>query len=203
MIEINELLVDTRVNKLIIDISVSSLCYYDNMWLRKVKVTVGDKVKHEQDISAIPEDIATANLCREFCGVLPTESEMAHNDLRRRRARLELRLDKINANATDLFLIDVELTGAPMEIMPCGLDKNKFQLITYDEGVFYRRVKKSMGVGEEGKYNKSAVIDTILLMEGMRAAVRCGDINAANRFWALTGEPVAEEKKKCSSCNDR
>lgn len=203
MIEINELLVDTRVNKLIIDISVSSLCYYDNMWLRKVKVTVGDKVKHEQDISAIPEDIATANLCREFCGVLPTESEMAHNDLRRRRARLELRLDKINANATDLFLIDVELAGAPMESTPCGLDKNKFQLITYDEGIFYRRVKKSMGVGEEGKYNKSAVIDTILLMEGMRAAVRCGDINAANRFWALVGEPVAEEKKKCSSCNDR
>nr|DAW07637.1 MAG TPA: hypothetical protein [Bacteriophage sp.] len=203
MIEINELLVDTRVNKLIIDISVSSLCYYDNMWLRKVKVTVGDKVKHEQDISAIPEDIATANLCREFCGVLPTESEMAHNDLRRRRARLELRLDKINANATDLFLIDVELAGAPMESTPCGLDKNKFQLITYDEGIFYRRVGKSIGVGEEGKYNKSAVIDTILLMEGMRAAVRCGDVNAANRFWALTGEPVAEEKKKCSSCNDR
>lgn len=203
MIEINELLVDTRVNKLIIDISVSSLCYYDNMWLRKVKVTVGDKVKHEQDISAIPEDIATANLCREFCGVLPTEAEMAHNDLRRRRARLELRLDKINANATDLFLIDVELAGAPMESTPCGLDKNKFQLITYDEGIFYRRLRKSIGVGEEGKYNKSAVIDTILLMEGMRAAVRCGDVNAANRFWALTGKPVAEEKKKCSSCNDR
>lgn len=203
MIEINELLVDTRVNKLIIDISVSSLCYYDNMWLRKIKVTVGDKVKHEQDISAIPDDIATANLCREFCGVLPTPSEMEHDDLRKRRARLELNIDKISSNPTDLFLIDVELAGAPIESTPCGLDRNKFQLITYDEGILYRRLRKSIGVGEEGKYNKSAVIDTILLMEGLRASVRCGDIDAAKRFWDLVSEPVPEEKKKCSSCNDR
>lgn len=201
MVTFNELIV--KETKLIIDVSIEDLCYYDKMFIKSIKVTaLPDNKSKVFSITEVPSVLDS--ICKAFYGVIPSEKEIEEKDnttkLKRRRVRLEL-TDKdleLKTLRDYLFYIEVELDGLPSPETPCGLDNKIDIAYTYYVKDIYT---KSLMFIKNSKDIDLGFVDFILQKKALDLALDCGNLNKALEYFKLLRDTPSKPIKKACNCH--
>ena len=201
MVVFNELLVTN--GKLIIDVSIEDICYYENMFIEKIKVSdIKEEYKYEYKATVVPEVLDS--ICQSFFGVVPKEKEVIEDgnttSLKRKRIRLELKPSDLKLKNLNehLFIINVEVGGIPDPNTPCTMDEKSNIAYTYYAKDWY---DKSMNFIRNSSDIDDGFVDFILKKEALDLALNCGNLTKASEYFDLLKTKEAPSNNKACKCN--
>lgn len=210
MIEFKELYITPDNSKLIIDVQVSDLCWYDAVFIKDIYVVPHTKwgitspkdtdyVYHASNLPEITED---SNICGIFNGNLPTDIEILDEFKRgRKRVRLILNKEDIGDIKDNMFFVYV----VPSGIVP--KDSN-ITLPEYEVGVTYNEVFIKDSVmsfvnlyecPKQCKVNNTKFIDFIIMYKALQLSIDTAQYTQAIKIWnSLTGRLPNKFNCKCN-----
>lgn len=129
MIKFEECRVDPKSSKLIIDVSVHNLSYYENVYIKKLYVLTQDTINSIDPLAYLDKAVYTSqdynakNVRLEIDGLDRTDGSLEHLDM-----------------SHTLFFVIVECTGTPSVDTPCGLDNKHSIAVTTDLCPIYSKI---------------------------------------------------------------
>lgn len=173
MIQFNELRITPEDQRLIIDVEVKDLSYYEN-------VTIDTIIVDNQDTYISTGSSITPIYTYED-GVSSDEVVTEKSD---KRIRIELPRTLIPNLGTDLFFIYVTTKGAPTADTPCGMDNATTIGVVFD---LYRLQQLYMNYVKEIETNSCNIpkefIDEILRYKALKLSLITGNYVQAVKYW--------------------
>ena len=165
MIIFNELRVSEITGKLIIDVSVSSAAYYNDVYIDKVMIDTQDNY-----VGTGPSST-------------PIYQQLVEGNLKNLRIELdEASLSDSSLNTT-LFFVYVSIKGIPSPDAPCGADKiNTLGVVANLAPIYRHAVTLLTSIKEECTLNKQ-LIDFILHLNGLDIALKTCNYLTAIKYW--------------------
>lgn len=215
MIILNQCRIDPEGKCLIIEATVETLSYYNNVYIESVKIDT-DKTYAESGPSSNP--IYTKEYESDYlqvdtlddCSPLKTDEECkCGNVYAAEKAGVkhislilsakDLGLPNLNEN---IFFVYVIATGAPAPCTPCGMDNAYVRGVTFNMRPIYNMAMKFI---KEINYNcviPKGFIDMILRMKAFDLALRTGNFATAFRIWGklFKNKTTVTPSKGCG-CN--
>lgn len=134
MVQFNELKISSDYIKLIIDVSVKDIAYYENVYLSEIYIDTQDTF-----VQSGPSN----NTCyKKELYIIQDNTKVYPKSI-----RLELGIDQILPSLKDnLFFIYIKVTGNPSVDTPCGMDNSTTIGVIYDK---YSIFKNAMNYIDE------------------------------------------------------
>lgn len=166
MITFNELRFSEDGRTIIIDASVSSSTYYENVYIETVSID-----SHKDYVPSGPSSNAQ--------GLWGSPNEPAKN------VRLEVPLDNIKRRSKeDMFYVYVQTTGTPSPETPCGMDNITTMGILVDWKYLYHKGLKFMKQVIDGCCDiPRDAIDWFLRYKTLEMCLATGNYPKANDIW--------------------
>ena len=193
MIDFNDSRISEDGKRLILDLNIQDLNYYDDMYLGRIVIDTQD--------TWIPSG-PSQNPVYEWED--PTPVFVNGNLVNRRHLRLELTstdLDGLSLG-NNMFYVYVIAEGMPAPNTPCGLDEATSLRVVFDYGVIYRNTIKLFKQLSEDCIVPQALINQILQLNGLELSLITRHYPESNRFWNkfFKNKKANLPKTKCG-CN--
>lgn len=173
MVQFNELRITPEDQRLIIDVSVKDLSYYDNVYI--------DTIIVDNQETYISTDPSTTPVYAYEDGVSPEDVVVEKED---KRIRIELPNTLVPNLSNNLFFIYVTTKGTPSADTPCGMDNPTTIGVVFD---LYRLQQLYMNYIREVESNDCIIpkefIDQILRYKAFKLALVTGNYIQAIKYW--------------------
>ena len=191
MVHFNELTITPDGKYLIIDVSVLSESYYENIYLDSIVIDNQDTY-----ISTGPssEPVYSYSVPEEISVLTNEPINLKH---------LHLVLDKIDLkDLSNMFFVYVRTKGTPAPETPCGLDHITTMGTVVNMYPFYQQAMNYIGEIAQRCSIPANFIDFILKQKGLEVAVKTGNypdaIKYYNKFFlGKTGQIVVKGGCSC------
>lgn len=201
MLEYKELYITTDDSKLVIDVALLDLAYYEKSFIKRVIIdsdktysAAGPSSKPVYTYEATKVPASLDNLVKDFSGYLPKEDELEERItepfLKRKRVRIELSDKDIEIQGR-MFFIYVEVGGYVHPSTPCGMDKSSYMTVTYNKAHIYNSaigvMKGVMQDVEKGELSTTlecnSLTSFILRVKTFDLAIDLNHFSEAIKLW--------------------
>lgn len=188
MIVLNECRITEDGKYLVIEASVDSLAYYENVYISNIiidtdKTYIPDGPSsnpiYEQEFEGLERlnsDVMTDTDCK--CGNIYTSG--GSKSIRLKLSSKDLDIDNLNSNIFFVYLI---ASGYPAPDTPCGMDNSTVMGIAYNKRLIYNKA-----IGAIKELNDSCnipknFIDIFLKYKAFTLALKTGHFTEAIKIW--------------------
>lgn len=204
MVIFNECRIDKEGKNLIIDVSVDSLSYYENVYLESVIID-SDKTFIEHGPSSNP--IYTKSFVEpedSYDGVIESNVFVINEeevDLKNKRLQLsckDLGLDNFNDN---ILFVYISVSGVPDIDTPCGMDNKYSMAVAVNLNPVYNTAMNYIKELKDTCNIPKGFIDMILRLKAFELSINTGNfITAINQWDKLFKNKRIVSPNKCG-CN--
>lgn len=204
MVIFNECRIDKEGKNLIIDVSVDSLSYYENVYLESVIID-SDKTFIEHGPSSNP--IYTKSFVEpedSYDGVIESNVFVINEeevDLKNKRLQLsckDLGLDNFNDN---ILFVYISVSGVPDIDTPCGMDNKYSMAVAVNLNPVYNTAMNYIKELKDTCNIPKGFIDMILRLKAFELSINTGNfITAINQWDKLFKNKRIVSSNKCG-CN--
>lgn len=209
MVVFNECRIDKEGKNLIVDVSVDSLPYYENIYIESVAIDT-DKTFIEHGPSSNPIYINTfsksTDVTNSYNGVIESdvfvvdaEEEVDIKDVRFKLSYKELGLDNFNDN---ILFVYVKVRGVPKPDTPCGMDNVYSVAAAVNLQPIYNMAMGFIKELSDTCTTPRGFIDMILKLKAFELSLKTGNFLTAIKQWdkLFKNSRVIQTSNKCG-CN--
>lgn len=217
MVKFNELYITPDNSKIVIDVAIEDLCWYEAVFISEVLVSPSSSFSPSLPFSSSPSphifsykaselpDLSLSSVCSAYHGVLPSEEDLA-SEMANGRKRIRIEVSKKDLGydiAGNLFYIYVIAKGVPHPDTPCGMDEEVTMGVVYnlkdikDSAIGY--IKGSLK--EEPTQDRKSFIDFILRYKSFTLFLDTGNYTEANKLWdKISNKTLSVSSYKSKGC---
>lgn len=164
MIEVKELRIIDCDGKLVIDVSISPLPYYNDVYFDQIIIDTQDTHLDNNNPSATPvyQKIIEGN---------------------QKAIRLELDSLDLGSVKDTLFFVYIITKGTPSSDTPCGMDNNTNLKVVTDLKPIYDKAMKFLAEVNNNCDIPGNLMDFIFKLQGFDLAIKTCNFNLAKKFW--------------------
>ena len=175
MIIFNELRIDALGKNLIIDVSVDTHSYFNDMTIEYIKIDTDKTFKTSDE----PSDKAINVSLIDPSDIQPIESSVGLKRVRRCISAKELGVDLTKS----LLFVFVKEKGVPAPNTPCNFDRLMYmQTVAYLIPLYNSIISKIKELGDTCNIPKG-LIDSILRFKALELSIKTGNYDRAIKLW--------------------
>lgn len=191
MVVFDQLRISNDSRKMVIDVHVNQLSYYDNMYISSITLCT-EKVVSELNSAVVPSDylyrIEYDDHPRSVSLTLTKavmDNAFIHTNNGSALSGHETATVSFSTSdfRSHLFFVYVELGGIPAANTPCDMDKSIYVGVTFDYGTLYGQAMNFTRELAADCTVPRGFIDFILNLEGLKMAIDTDHYVPAVQFW--------------------
>lgn len=189
MLEFNELRITPDGKKLIVDVSVKDLSYYNDVYIDAIIIDTQDTyvVNGPSSNSIFKYEAGQDAYVLKNFNLLDYEERECFTGLGEadpKRLRLVLDSTTLGASINDnLFFVYAIAKGTPAADTPCGMDNATIMGVTANLYPFYRSMVNYMKEVENACSIPKTFIDSLLRFKALDLSIRTGHYTQAINYW--------------------
>lgn len=177
MVIFNECRIDKEGKNLIIDASIDSLSYYENVYLESLTIDT-DKTFIEDGPSSNP--IYRRNLSISSGSSLVPEVSTKPRNIRLKLTYRELSLNTLDNN---ILFVYIGVGGVPDPDTPCGMDNKYSVAVAVNMRPIYNKTMSYIKEFKETCTASKGFIDMILRFKAFELSLKTGNFTTAIKQW--------------------
>lgn len=182
MVIFNECRIDKEGKHLIIDASIDSLSYYENVYLESLTIDT-DKTFIENGPSSNPiytKDLSFSNSDIQEPATIEPKVSINPKNIRLKLTYRELGLDTLDNN---LLFVYIGVGGIPDPDTPCGMDNKYSVAVAVNMRPIYNKTMSYIKEFKETCTASKGFIDMILRFKAFELSLKTGNFTTAIKQW--------------------